>query len=200
MAAPSACLPDRRPPFSFAFVKPTPPPHPQPATLDELLANAEHYARFCMANSGSVSPALFFIGADGHGMCVPESLKDISAKDDFADLCRQACLAHAATACVMVIEAWAKFAKPGEELDTTEAPSEAIDRQEYVVLTGESRPELKQRFLPIIRSDNGRFFGFGFVLIGAPHAAFARGSSAASCTAHEETAGQTKRHLGFWQK
>ena len=46
----------------------------------------------------------------------------------------------------------------------------------------------------------GRFFGFGFVLIGAPHAAFARGSSVASCTAHEETAGQTKRHLGFWQK
>ena len=43
----------------------------------------------------------------------------------------------------------------------TEAPSEAFDRRELVVLMGESRDGQKQRFLPIIRSDNGKFFGFG---------------------------------------
>jgi hypothetical protein len=71
------------------------------------------------------------------------------------------CIAHAATACVMALEAWAKFAKPGEKFDETEPPSEAFDRREFVVLMGESRSGQKQKFLPMIRSDNGKFFGFG---------------------------------------
>ena len=61
----------------------------------------------------------------------------------------------------MTLEAWAKFAKAGEKFDETEAPSEAFDRREFVVLMGESRDGQKQRFLPIIRSGNGKFFGFG---------------------------------------
>jgi hypothetical protein len=72
------------------------------------------------------------------------------------------CIAHAATACVMALEAWAKFAKPGEKFDMTERPSEAFARREFVILMGESQSEgQKQRFLPIIRSDNGKFFGLG---------------------------------------
>ena len=54
-----------------------------------------------------------------------------------------------------------KTARPGETLDMTEPPSEAFDRREVVVLMGESRDGQKQKFLPIIRSDNGNFFGFG---------------------------------------
>ena len=61
----------------------------------------------------------------------------------------------------MTLEAWAKFAKPGEKFDMTEAPSQAFDRREFVVLMGESRDAQKQKFLPIIRSGNGKFFGFG---------------------------------------
>ena len=142
-------------------MQPSPQPHPQPRTLDELLANAEHYADFCMRNSGRVTPALFFLGPDGQGMVCPESLADDRAKDDFATQARLMCIAHGATACVMVLEAWAKFAKPGEKFDLTEAPSEAFDRREFVVLMGESHDGQKQKFLPIIRSGNGKFFGFG---------------------------------------
>ena len=43
----------------------------------------------------------------------------------------------------------------------TEAPSEAFDRQEVIVLLGESHGGQKQKFLPIIRSGNGKFFGLG---------------------------------------
>jgi hypothetical protein len=43
----------------------------------------------------------------------------------------------------------------------TEPPSEAFDRQEVIVLMGESHTGQKQKFLPIIRSGNGKFFGFG---------------------------------------
>ena len=138
-----------------------PPPEPEPKSLDDLLARGEHYANYCMRGTGSVTPTLFLIGADGLVMFFPQSLADDSAKDDFATSARLMCIAHAATACVMVLEAWAKFATPGEKFDLTEAPSEAFDRREVVVLMGESRDGQKQKFLPIIRSGNGKFFGFG---------------------------------------
>jgi hypothetical protein len=54
-----------------------------------------------------------------------------------------------------------KMAKQGETLDMTEAPSEAFDRREVVVLTGETAQHCKQMLLPIIRTDAGGFFGFG---------------------------------------
>jgi hypothetical protein len=130
-------------------------------TLDDLLAQAEHYANYSMRNLGRVPPTLFLIGADGPVLFIPENLADDRAKDNFAATARLMCIAHAASACVMTLEAWAKFAKPGEELDMTEAPSEAFDRRELVVLMGESRDGQKQKFLPIIRSDNGKFFGLG---------------------------------------
>ena len=40
-------------------------------------------------------------------------------------------------------------------------PSEAFDRREIVVLTGETVKHGKQKLLPIIRTDAGGFFGFG---------------------------------------
>ena len=43
----------------------------------------------------------------------------------------------------------------------TEPPSEAFDQREVVVLMGESRNGQKQKFLPIIRSGNGKFFNLG---------------------------------------
>ena len=98
------------------------------------MAQAGHYAEFCMRNSGKMAPTLFLVGADGPLMFVPTSLADENEKDAFATTARLMCIAHAATVCVMAMEAWMKTAKPGEKLDTTEPPSEAFDRQEVVVL------------------------------------------------------------------
>ena len=107
-----------------------------------------------------MSPTLFLIGADGPVMFVPASLVDADEKDAFATAARLVCIAHAATVSVMALEAWMKSATPGEKMDMTEPPSEAFDRQELVVLMGEDRNGQKQKFLPIIRSGNGKFFGF----------------------------------------
>jgi len=130
-------------------------------TLDDLFAQAEHYAGFCMRNSGKMSPTLFLIGADGPLMFVPASLVDANEKDAFANTARLVCIAHAATVSVMALEAWMKTATPGEKMDMTEPPSEAFDRQEVIVLMGESHSSQKQKFLPIIRSGNGKFFNLG---------------------------------------
>ena len=130
-------------------------------TLEDLLAQAEHYSQFCMRNGGTMAPTLFIIGADGPVMFVPESLANDGEKDAFATTARLMCIAHAASVVVMAMEAWIKTATPGETLDLTEPPSEAFDRKEVIVLMGESRDGHKQKFLPIIRSGNGKFFGFG---------------------------------------
>jgi hypothetical protein len=134
---------------------------PQLKTLDDLLAQAAHYAEFCMRNSGKMAPTLFLIGADGPLMFVPASLVDDDEKDAFANTARLVCIAHAATVTVMALEAWMKTATPGEKMDMTEPPSEAFDRQEVIVLMGESHSGRKQKFLPIIRSGNGKFFNLG---------------------------------------
>ena len=129
-------------------------------TLDDLLAYAEQYATRAMRKLGRVPPALLFINSRGAQIYSPENLPDVEAKDDFADVARLLCIAHAATACVLAFEAWSRPRKPGESLEDAEAPSEAVDRQEIVALLGESRDHDEHRTLPIIRSGNGKFFGF----------------------------------------
>ena len=92
---------------------------------------------------------------------LPESMGDDRAKNNFANTARLICIAHDVTAVVLILESWMKMAAPGETLDPHEAPSEAINRREVVVLAGESRDKKRQKFLPIIRTDAGGFFGFG---------------------------------------
>ena len=64
----------------FAKIPPLQPPR-QLETLGDLLAQAEHYAGFCMRNIGKMTPTLFLIGADGPMMFVPASLADENEKD-----------------------------------------------------------------------------------------------------------------------
>ena len=134
--------------------------HP-PAPLDKLLAYAQGYAEFAMRNIGQVPPALLAESPTGFIHFVPDSLKDERAKDNLANTARLICIGYEVTAAVLVLEAWMKMAKPGETLDMSEPPSEAFDRREVVVLTGETAQHCKQLLLPIIRTDAGGFFGFG---------------------------------------
>jgi len=132
-----------------------------PTSLDDLLARAEHYAEFSMRQMGRVPPTFLALCPSGLTFYLPEAMGDERAKDNFAHTARLICLAHDASAVVMILEAWMKLAAPGETLDPKERPSEAIDRREVVVLAGEARGTQKQKFLPIIRTDAGGFFGFG---------------------------------------
>ena len=60
---------------------------PNPKTLDDLLANARHYAEFCMRGTGNLPPTLFLVGSDGKQvMFMPENLVDVEAKDNFAQM------------------------------------------------------------------------------------------------------------------
>ena len=133
---------------------------PAQKPLTALVECARDYAEFAMRNIGRVPPTMFAATPDGLLNFLPESLEDDRAKTDFANAGRMISVAFGATAVVMVLESWVTFAKPGESLDGT-PPSEAFDRQEFVVLMAEARGAKQQHFLPIIRTDAGGFFGFG---------------------------------------
>jgi hypothetical protein len=130
-------------------------------SLDSLLARAEDLALFSMRARGKVLPTLLAVGAGGPICFIPSSLKDERAKDNFANIARLVCVAHAATVAVLVVEAWMKTASPDGTLDLTVPPSESLHRREVVMLTGESHAGCRQKILPIVRTGAGKFFGFG---------------------------------------
>jgi hypothetical protein len=76
-------------------------------------------------------------------------------------MARLVCIAHGADATVFVSEAWTRFAKKGEKMDATKLPSQCPDRQEVVVMMGQTRNACQQRMLPMERSASGKFLGFG---------------------------------------
>ena len=132
-----------------------------PADLDALVTYAEGYAEFAMKNVGRVPPTMLAVTTDGLLHFLPESMVDERAKNDFANIGRLICSAYGATSVVMILESWVTLAKPGQPLDPTTPPSEAFDREEFVVVMGETAGRKTQRFLPILRTDAGGFFGFG---------------------------------------
>lgn len=131
------------------------------STLDALLAEAARHAESCMREFGSLPPTLF--GATTKGMLTfsRDQLPDDAAKDAFVNQARLVCACHDVTAVVISLESWATIGKQGEKMDKSIPPSEAFDRREFVVLIGEARGEQRQRFLPILRTDAGGFFGLG---------------------------------------
>lgn len=132
-----------------------------PDTPDALLDRAEDYACFAMRTRGKVPPTLIAVGPSGSILFNPSMMADVRAKDDFANTARLICVAHGATAAVLIMEAWMKVAGADGSLDLTEPPSKALNRREIVLLSCETRSGAKQKILPIIRTDAGNFFGFG---------------------------------------
>jgi hypothetical protein len=133
----------------------------KPESLEDLLAQAERYADFSMRQVGRVPPTMMAVGPEGPLFYIPETMGSERAKDSFANTARLICVAYNATAVVLILESWMRVAAPGESLDIKERPSEAIDRKEVVLLIGEKQGYQKPKFLPIIRTDAGGFFGFG---------------------------------------
>ncbi len=128
--------------------------------LQELMQNAEKYAIFHMQTVGHCSAALFMDGIEGKGMFKPAEMATEHAKDNFAAIGKLVCVAHGADAVVLVAEAWINTPKPDQKLDLSIPPSQSPDRQEAVILMGESREGGLKKYLPICRSRNGKFLAF----------------------------------------
>ena len=129
--------------------------------LKELVTKADIYVKQAMTTTGKVQPALLIQNLDGTAMMLPNTLANDKGKDAFAAAGRLMCVAHGAAAAVFVAEAWMALRKAGEPVDLSTPPSKSPNRQEIVMVMGESRYEADRKVLPILRSPGGRFIGFG---------------------------------------
>lgn len=128
--------------------------------MEELMREAEAYATMAMRKMGRLPATLLLHGVNGGAMFAPRPMSSEQSKDHFATTARLMCIAEGADATVFVSEAWMRTQKKGEKLDLSKAPSECADRQEVVIIMGETREGCMQKTLPIERSENGRFLGF----------------------------------------
>jgi hypothetical protein len=128
--------------------------------ITRLVTQATEYAEKHLRRQGHMPPMLHGVTSDNQFMLKPGKTVDEDGKNHFALLARLLCLAHPVLGVVFVAEVWAAEASPDGAPDTP--PSEAFNRLEYVMISVEINDgTLLQKLLPIIRSDNGKFFGLG---------------------------------------
>ena len=125
------------------------------------MALAERYAEHHMRTNGSLPLTLFMITPGGLGILGKESLAE-AEKDYFADTAKLMCRAYAATVIVLAAETWSAPDRLDDKSGEIVPASKCPDRREMVLLMGESRNEgQNHKQLPILRSDDGKFSGFG---------------------------------------
>ena len=129
--------------------------------LQSLIAEATRYARFTMKQSGFLVPIMMAATDQGIILFSPDKMSDTGAKDDFANKVKLITGSYGASAVVLILESWITKAKPGEKLDTETPPSESYDREEVVVLIGQSPQGNITHLLPIHRLGNGKFWNLG---------------------------------------
>lgn len=130
-----------------------------------MFSRAQQYAEFNMRCRGAVPVTLFLLGPQGPAVFIPSTFGSDSSKDAFAFDARLVCIAHGATHVVMIAESWEVLAGPGVPLDPSQRPSESPHRREVIALMGESAGIQQMKILPIRRSPDGGFTGFGEVSI-----------------------------------
>ena len=114
-----------------------------------------------MKTSGCLVPVMMASTEQGLILFTPDSLSDTGAKDDFANKVRLITASYGANAVVLILESWITKAMPGENFDAEISPSESYDREEVVVLIGQSPRGNITRLLPIHRLGNGKFWNLG---------------------------------------
>lgn len=129
--------------------------------LDELMLHADNYVNDTMRQCGELAATVFMIGPDGITGFSRADVADDGKKRDFIYTTRMMCIAHDATAAVLCSEAWMRSNKAGERRDQSLSPAESPDRQEVVILMGESRENTIQKVLPLERSEEGEFMSLG---------------------------------------
>jgi hypothetical protein len=130
-------------------------------TLEAILEEATQYARITMKKSGCLAPVMMASTGEGVIIFSPDQLTDTGAKDDFANKVRLITASYGAAAVVLILESWITKAKPGDSLDTLTPPSESYEREEVVVLIGQSPQGNITHLLPIHRLGNGKFWNLG---------------------------------------
>jgi hypothetical protein len=114
-----------------------------------------------MKRHGGLAPVMMAATQEGVILFSPDQMTDTGMKDDFANKVKLITASYGASAVVLILESWITKARPGEKLDTETPPSESYDREEVVVLIGQSPQGNITHLLPIHRLGNGKFWNLG---------------------------------------
>jgi hypothetical protein len=124
--------------------------------IEELMEKAAFHADESLHVGFRVSPTLYIRCQDGTttGYTLGNMIND---KEALVKNTRLMCVAHGAEATVLCAEASMQPNLKHKAVDF----AQSAERQEVVVLLGESREQSFQRVLPILRMDDGAYFRFG---------------------------------------
>jgi len=135
-------------------------PNSEETTLKEMMQLAEEQARLLMQAFGGVMGHFMCKGTHGSGEFRFKNPMDDETKRLVKDRCYFNILGVNATAAVVFYEGIVRTNRGRNGIERPEA-MELLDGQEVIVINGESGTERLTRALPILRSDDGRFSGFG---------------------------------------
>jgi hypothetical protein len=125
--------------------------------LAQLMEKAEAYARGAMARFGEIPPTLLMSGPSGEsGFCRNNLLTD-AKKKEFLTTGRMMCVSQGAQAVVYCASGWAETHVRAAAVQATSGPAQ----EEALFLVGESKEITVKRILPVQRSDDEEFLGFG---------------------------------------
>ena len=131
--------------------------------LGVLMQEAESFCERMMRGPGRLPLVLFLHGVNGIRPLtgVSMSFVDEGQKTFFVRRARLMCIQDAAD--TVVLGTQATMPRAGGEGGGEGDPqlSKLLGCREVVVLLGETRETTVEKILPVVRSDNGEFFGFG---------------------------------------
>jgi len=127
--------------------------------LAEIMEKAENYVRVTMSRFGEVPPTLIMVGRHGISGFSRDDLSDEAKKQEFVTTSRMICIAEKVQAAVFCSGGFMRAHKKGEVVAL--APDDSLGRDEVVLLVGEEADWNVQRILPVQRSDEDEFLGFG---------------------------------------
>ena len=116
--------------------------------MEVLMDYAGEHAAMDLLHGGVVAPMLFIHGVNGTISYTPDYLTDERSKEEFVHNARLLCIANGADAVAFLAEAWVKMPAALEAPNFTKPGPEYADRQEAIIILGQTRDTSQQLILP----------------------------------------------------
>lgn len=127
--------------------------------LARLMEYAEDYVRITMSRLGEVPPTLLMaVEKRVSGFSRPDLSSD-DKKLEFLTTGRMICIARNVEAAVFCSGGWMR--KNGKVTEAAMVRDDPSEQEEVAILIGESRDGKQQKILPVQRSNEKEFLGFG---------------------------------------
>jgi hypothetical protein len=170
--------------------------------LEEEMRYAEHVASEWMKQAHFCPQTFFMCGEEGR-FVLKRPRPWTQGHEWFAKAGKLACAATGAYACVFVSEAWTVIPREGRQPDWNQSPSQSPDREEIIMLIGQTREERVQRAIQVFRDDDENFLWLGEPFTFHPDSVKQYGSFLSEQVSTRETKESAKRELeemGFRRK